>query len=386
MFGRTALIQHSASSAKLRRSKSDADLLLEVIQESESKKLSARLSARTEVKRGTPFVVRCYRRMVDVCHELVYGKYEVFWMALIVAACVLTAAIAGWNTYPTSPRQNILIDRLNNLVLAIFCFEIFVKLIAAGNKPWTYWIHPVHGSWNTFDFIVTILSVPGIVGKDGSFVKIFRILRLLEQLQKIPAMKAIVMGLIAGIKSIAYILMLLLLVFYLYAALGVFMFNANNPFCFSSIPNALVSLFRGMTLENWEIMMFIDVYGCDAFNGQLYYEQTNSSWAGVFRLYQCRHPSASPIFATVYWVSFIVIAAFVVLSLFIGVITLHMQDAINTVRLEREEVCLNDTAWVVSRCLTAVEIFVGGEKETTGGANRRLEQYSDEQCGFGYYQ
>jgi voltage-gated sodium channel len=370
MFGRVLLSQQTASTGKFSKSKSNADLLLQVITEKEEKERSLKLSAFVEVRDTDTsywYIPYCWRKLVKLCHDLVYGKYGNVWLAVIIIACVLSAGIAGWNTYPTTPEMDVLILRLNDFILSIFLFEILLKVIAAGSKPWTYVTDRVHGGWNSFDFIVTVLSIPGVAGKNSSFVKIFRLFRLLEQLQQIPAMKAIVMGLIAGIKSIVYILMLLLLVFYLYAVLGVFAFQANNPFFFSSVPVALISLFRGMTLENWDIMMFIDAYGCDIPDTVYTVANDNSSWTGVSGLYQCRHAKAKPLLATLFWVSFVVIAAFVVLSLFIGVITLHMQDSINTVRLEREEVRYILT--VDTMVVLTVIVVAGGKKEAASGTN-----------------
>ena len=57
-------------------------------------------------------------------------------------------------------------------------------------------------------------------------------------------------------KSIGYIVILLFLVFYLYAVAGIYAFRANDPWHFSSLPIALLTLFRAATLEDWTDLMY----------------------------------------------------------------------------------------------------------------------------------
>lgn len=63
---------------------------------------------------------------------------------------------------------------------------------------------------------------------------------------QVPRLKIIAMGLIGGLRSIAYILLLLLLVFYIFGVAGISLFGDNDPFHFKTIPRALLTLFRAV--------------------------------------------------------------------------------------------------------------------------------------------
>ena len=69
--------------------------------------------------------------------------------------------------------------------------------------------------------------------------------------------------------------------------------------------------------------MYINMYGCDK------YQSTYVSAAaasGVDSMYWCEHPKAHPLFAALFWVVFVLISAFVLLSLFIGAVTVSMGE------------------------------------------------------------
>ena len=87
-------------------------------------------------------------------------------------------------------------------------------------------------------------------------------MRVMKLVKKIPQLQMIVMGLIGGMKSIAYILLLLLIVFYLFAIMGIYAFGLNDAFHFGNLTRALFTLFRASTLEDWTDIMYINSFGC----------------------------------------------------------------------------------------------------------------------------
>jgi voltage-gated sodium channel len=264
---------------------------------------------------------------------------------MMMVFIVLASTLVGLETYPGIVASSIY-SQLDNVVLAFFIFELVIKVIGEGSKPQLYFIGP-QWRWNWFDLIVIIFCIPAvskILGSASPIARIFRLGRIIEVVEQISSLHAVVRGLIGGMQSIGYIAILLLLVFYLYGVVGVIVFKSNNPFYFGSIPRAFMSLLRGVTLESWDSMMFIDIWGCDNYNGGIYDLNGKNSTMG---LYDCVTPTRSPITAVVYWVTFLIIASLIVLSLFIGVITLSMQDAINEVHAEDIEVCLGFVVVVI---------------------------------------
>ena len=56
--------------------------------------------------------------------------------------------------------------------------------------------------------------------------------------------------------------MLLGVVYYAYGVTGMILFSKNDPFHFSTIPVACMTMFRCSTLDNWVDVMNINMYGC----------------------------------------------------------------------------------------------------------------------------
>jgi len=115
----------------------------------------------------------------------------------------------------------------------------------------------------------------------------------------------------------AYVGLFLGLLFYIYAALAVFIFGSNDPWHFANLENAMVSLFRVVTLEDWTDIMYINMYGCDKYVG----------YPGP-----CNNPSSAPLVAALFFISFVMVGTMVVLNLFIGVI----MSSMNEVKAEKE--------------------------------------------------
>ena len=78
---------------------------------------------------------------------------------------------------------------------------------------------------------------------------------------------------------------------------------------------AMLSLFRVVTLEDWTDLMYINMYGCDRYG------------YGPDSVVLCTAPSANPLLAAAYFVSFVLTGTMIILNLFIGVIMSGMEEA-----------------------------------------------------------
>ena len=149
------------------------------------------------------------------------------------------------------------------------------------------------------------------------------------------------MGLAGGLSSILYIVILLLLVFYLYAIVGVMYFSKNDPWHFGTLHIAMLTLFRASTLEDWTDIMYINIYGCKDYpsGGGIEYCFAADPGAcdNVPPMYWCADHEALGVFAAVYWITFIVISALVMLSLFVGAVTMSMSESMEDMKIEAEE-------------------------------------------------
>ena len=260
--------------------------------------------------------------------------------------CLFLFFLSHSGSYPAMEGDPVLLV-LDSIIQIIFTLECVLKIFAEGREPLRFFYGPQR-SWNNFDlWLVASSWLPGGAVGNVAFLRLLRLMRLLKLVGKIKELQLIVMGLANGLNSVQYILVLMLLIFYLFAVLGVGSFQKNDPFHFGSLGQAMLTLFRCATLEDWSDVMYINFYGCDGqqfqvngvysgLDGAPPYEQLGHRGTGIgtgygyFFLPVCWKPIAQPAFSTFYFISFVVIAAFVMLSLFIGAVCGGMSDAMGS--------------------------------------------------------
>tara|TARA_Y100000994_G_C15422710_1_gene330730 strand:- start:4 stop:510 length:507 start_codon:yes stop_codon:yes gene_type:complete len=123
----------------------------------------------------------------------------------------------------------------------------------------------------------------------------------------------------------AYVSVLLFLLFYVYGAMAVFLYGENDPIHFRNLQTAMLSLFRVATLEDWTDIMYINMYGSDAYG---YTHQDIHDWQAI--------PSSSPLGAALFFVSFVLMGTMVILNLVIGVIMSSMEEMKTEVSMQEE--------------------------------------------------
>ena len=229
----------------------------------------------------------------------------------ITGVILLAGALAGLETYPAVlERQGALLHVLDVLILSVFVAEIAVKVGAEGRRPWRYFLDP----WNVFDFLIVAVALLPIEAEGVAVLRLARLLRVLKLVRALPRLQLLVTALLKSIPSMGYVSVLLGLLFYLYGVAGTHLFGGNDPVHFGSLDRSLLTLFQVVTLEGWADLMYIQMYGCDAFG--------YGDFPGL-----CTQASTHPWLTPMYFVSFILVGTMVVLNLFVGVIMNGMQEA-----------------------------------------------------------
>lgn len=175
---------------------------------------------------------------------------------------------------------------IDKIILAIFVIEILLKLYAYGFRFFK-------SGWNIFDFsIVAIALLPasGALAVLRS-LRIFRSLRLIKNL---PRLRFIVESLLLSLPSIGWIFILLTLVFYVFSVIGTKLFGTSHPEWFGTIWASMFSLFQIMTLEGW---------------------------ADIARTISARYH-----FSNAFFISFILIASYTTLNIFIAIVVNTMSE------------------------------------------------------------
>jgi voltage-gated sodium channel len=234
------------------------------------------------------------------------------WFNNTIRVVILLAGICvGMETSPRITRHwGVALSLINDLILWIFVIEAAMKIAAEGRKPWRYLKDP----WNVFDFTIVAVCFMPFNAQYIAVLRLLRLLRVLKLVRTLPRLQVLVGALLNAIPSMGYVSLLLFMLFYVYAVSAVFLFGANDPVHFANLPLALLSLFRVVTGAGWTDVMYIQMYGCDGYG-----------YGGIEEL--CTQPEAYPVFGAIFFVSFMLFGAMVMLNLFIGVIMNSMDES-----------------------------------------------------------
>jgi voltage-gated sodium channel len=209
---------------------------------------------------------------------------------LTISAILSNAVLMGVETHrPWAEAQPELFWWLHVLFQAFFVSEITLRLWSYRSEPRAFWTN----GWNVFDFLVVSVSLIPAAGPLATIVRLARVLRVLRLVSVSPELRLIVGTMIRSIPSMGHVLLLLGLLFYVYGILGYYKFADIDPVRWGSLGACFMTLFQVLTLEGWsEIQAQV---------------LPKAPWAWV------------------YFVSFIVITVFVVVNLFIAVVTNNLQ-------------------------------------------------------------
>jgi voltage-gated sodium channel len=210
---------------------------------------------------------------------------------LTVTIIVLYAAILGFKTLEEAEAEyGNFIFIIDYAVTVYFVVEISIRMLSYRRK-----LDFFKSGWNIFDFIIVLITTVPIEQTDfAAIARVMRVFRILRLFTARPELKRIIDMLIKAIPSIIDIVLLMFIIFYIYAIIGSFIFAELESKLFDNFLTAMLTLFRILTFEDWTDIM--------------YEAMALSPWAWI------------------YFVSFIVITAFVFFNLFIAVIIDEMQN------------------------------------------------------------
>ena len=124
--------------------------------------------------------------------------------------------------------------------------------------------------------------------------RLARLLRVLRLISTINELRLIVAALVRSIPSVGHVLMLMSIIVYVYAIIGYYLFNEQDPQNWGNLGTALLTLFKIITLEGWTDML---------------------DTAMVF----------NPL-AWMYFLTFVVVGTFVVINMFIAIIINNLDE------------------------------------------------------------
>lgn len=225
-------------------------------------------------------------RIAETCRAITESRaFEV----AIVFAIGANAVVLGAETYPELEGPTL--QALEWLFRTVFVIEIAIRILAHGRRPQDFF----RQGWNVFDFIVIAATfLPGLHG-DSAALRVIRVARVLRLVRFSPGLRTIVTALLRSIPGVAGFLALALVTLYVYGMAGWLFFGHVFPDEYGTIGRAVLTLFVLLSLETLP----------DLIEQGLNY----SPWT------------------LIYYVSYVLITANLLLNILIAVIVNSMEEA-----------------------------------------------------------
>lgn len=149
--------------------------------------------------------------------------------------------------------------------------------------------------WHLFDLSVVVFSLIPTTGEYAMIARLARLLRVMRLVSTLPELRLIVAALVRSIPGMANVTLLLAIIFYMYAIAGFHLVHGHDPGHWGSLGLSLLTLFRVLTLEDCTDVMYKAT------------ELDDSVW--------------------LFFVSFVIVATFIVINLFIAVVVNNLEQA-----------------------------------------------------------
>uniref|UniRef100_A0A3B4YC18 Voltage-dependent T-type calcium channel subunit alpha n=1 Tax=Seriola lalandi dorsalis TaxID=1841481 RepID=A0A3B4YC18_SERLL len=277
-----------------------------------------------------------HSRFRIICKKIITHKMFDHIVLVIIFLNCITIAMERPRIDPSS-AERIFLTLSNYIFTAIFVAEMTVKIVALG---WCFGDKAyLRSSWNILDGMLVMISVIDIlvslISNSGTkilgMLRVLRLLRTLRPLRVIsraPGLKLVVETLMSSLKPIGNIVVICCAFFIIFGILGVQLFKGKFFFCqgvehhiknitnksdceqasykwvrhkynFDNLGQALMSLFVLASKDGWVDIMY---NGLDAVGVDKQPELNYNPWM------------------LLYFISFLLIVAFFVLNMFVGVV------------------------------------------------------------------
>jgi len=220
--------------------------------------------------------------LAETCRRIVDASW---FQRSVLALIVVNAIVMGLETWPSAlSRWERGLSAVSLAIQAAFVVEIALRITAHGRRPLGF----LRSGWNVFDFTVVGLSLLPAAGSLATIARLARVLRTGRLVTRVPELRLIIGTMLRSIPSMGHVVLLLGLLVYIYGVIGHHLFGTVDPLHWGDLGRAAHTLFVIITLEGWVEIM--------------------------------RASAAATPLAWLYYASFIVVAVFVVINLFIAVV------------------------------------------------------------------
>lgn len=244
--------------------------------------------------------VKDFPRLQPLARIVDSNAFQMF----ISGVIILNAIVLGLETYVAedSPTFTLLM-RLNEAFYIVFLIELIARMVSYFPRPLNFF----RSGWNIFDFVVIGAALIPAVRAQAEVIRLLRLARIARLLRFLPDARVLIATMGKALPSVFSMVVLVVLILFIYGMIGFVLFGDELPNEWGNIGSAMMTLFILLTLEN-------------------------------FPTYLDQAQEVTP-FASVFFLSYVLIAAFVVLNLVLGIVIGSMEEAREEerARLRKEE-------------------------------------------------
>lgn len=220
----------------------------------------------------------------------------------IIFVIIFSALLVGAKTYEESSRFEQVMGWLDITVTLFFLFELLVRM--AAEKRFRDFFR---NGWNLFDTLIVAASLMPVDDSEMVLIaRLLRVFRVLRLVSMIPELRMLLTALMKSIPRMGYVALLMFIIFYIYAAVGSFLFHDVDEKLWGNIALAMLTLFQVATFESWATAVLYPTM-----------EHYGYSW--------------------IYFLTFIFLNAFIFLNMMIGIVLDVMQKESTQMQLESGE-------------------------------------------------
>jgi voltage-gated sodium channel len=208
------------------------------------------------------------------------------WHYSITALIIINTIVLGMETYPSVINvYGELLASIDQAILYVFIIELILRFFA-------YRLDFFRNPWSIFDLCV--IGIALVPSQDAfSALRAARALRTLRLISAFPKLRKVIEGLVMAIPGICAIAGVMAIIICVFSLIASKLYGSSYPEWFGNLHLSVFSLFQIMTLEGWP---------------------------DIVRTVMQEKP-----FAWIFFVTYILIATFSVLNLFIAVVVDAMQ-------------------------------------------------------------
>lgn len=211
---------------------------------------------------------------------------------VLAGVIVANAVVLGLETYPgVMAAHGSLLISLNALFYGVFVVELVLRFASYGRRPQDFF----RSRWNVFDLVVIGAAALPVVREQTQLLRLLRLARVVRLVRFLPDARILILTVVKSLPSVFSTLVLTFVLMFVYGMTGWSLFGQALPETWGTIGQSMLTLFILLTLEN-------------------------------FPTYLSEAEAVSP-FAQVFFISYVVLAAFIVFNLLIGIVITSMEKA-----------------------------------------------------------